>query len=331
MCVLSDLLWTAPEILREEDDEELFQRGTKTGDIYSFAIVMQEIITRGAPYLMPECTSDEIIDKLRHPPPLLRPVIPKQSAPPDAVNLMRLCWSEYADLRPDFNEINEEFKQLQKGKKINIVDHMFNMLEKYSNHLEEMIKDRTEELNKEKKKTDELLSRMLPGSVAEQLKQGMPVDPEKFDQVTIYFSDIVGFTTISAYSEPIEIVDLLNDLYTAFDTTIDLYNVYKVETIGDAYMVVGGLPERIPDHAGEMATMALDLLHACGQFKIRHLPGVPLTLRIGLHTGPVVAGVVGMTMPRYCLFGDTVNTASRMESTSSGEFLYIFDTRDKQG
>lgn len=88
-----------------------------------------------------------------------------------------------------------------------------------------------------------------------------------------------------------------------------------METIGDAYMVVGGLPIRCSDHAENVATMALHLLHLAGRFRIRHLPGSPLHLRIGLHTGACCAGVVGLTMPRYCLFGDTVNTASRMEST----------------
>lgn len=130
------------------------------------------------------------------------------------------------------------------------------------------------------------------------------VPPESFDMVTIYFSDIVGFTTISAYSSPFEVVQLLNDLYTMFDSICDDFDVYKVETIGDAYMVVSGLPIRNGNkHAGEIATMALNLLHNCGKFKIRHLPGIPLRLRIGLHSGACVAGVVGSKMPRYCLFG----------------------------
>ena len=114
-------------------------------------------------------------------------------------------------------------------RKVNIVDTMFQMLEKYSNNLEELIKERTEQLDMEKRKTEQLLNRMLPSSVAEKLKLGMPVGPEVFPEVTIYFSDIVGFTTISAHSTPLQVVELLNELYTSFDATINAHNVYKVK------------------------------------------------------------------------------------------------------
>ncbi|XP_045130310.1 uncharacterized protein LOC123515600 isoform X2 [Portunus trituberculatus] len=317
---LRDLLWKAPELLR---DESLMAKGTQAGDVFSLAIIMQEVVVRGAPYCMVQLSHQEIIARLKKPPPMIRPSVSKGAAPPDAINIMKQCWAELPEMRPDFNQINDLFKKLNQGRRQNIVDTMFHMLEKYSSNLEELIKDRTEQLDLEKKKTEQLLNRMLPSSVANQLKLGMPVAPEEFEEVTIYFSDIVGFTSISAYSTPFEVVDLLNDLYTAFDSTINHYNVYKVETIGDAYMVVGGAPKKIDDHASQIATMALDLLHLSGKFRIRHLHNIPLMLRIGIHTGPCCAGVVGMTMPRYCLFGDTVNTASRMESTGSAWRIHV--------
>ncbi|KAF5404572.1 hypothetical protein PHET_02059 [Paragonimus heterotremus] len=272
-----ELLWTAPEHLRESP---LVYMGSQKGDVYSFSIIMQEIITRSAPYSMLQLTPREILAKLRKPPPLCRPKVSQSEAPPAYLEFMKRAWAENPVMRPSFEEIYQQLRAMNQGK-----------------------------------------------VVAETLMSGKPVEPESFDEVTIYFSDIVGFTTISALSTPLQVVDLLNDLYTMFDSTIDYYDVYKVETIGDAYMVVSGLPTRNGRlHAGETATMALDLLSQCGTFVIRHMPTMPLRLRIGLHSGSCVAGVVGLTMPRYCLFGDTVNTASRMESTGAAFRIHVSPT-----
>ncbi|XP_058559226.1 retinal guanylyl cyclase 1 [Neofelis nebulosa] len=308
-----DQLWTAPELLR---DPALELRGTMAGDVFSLGIIMQEVVCRSAPYAMLELTAEEVVERVRSPPPLCRPSVSVDQAPTECIRLMKHCWAEQPALRPSMDRTFEQFKSINKGRKTNIIDSMLRMLEQYSSNLEDLIRERTEELELEKQKTDRLLTQMLPPSVAEALKTGTPVEPEYFEEVTLYFSDIVGFTTISAMSEPIEVVDLLNDLYTLFDAIIGSHDVYKVETIGDAYMVASGLPQRNGQrHAAEIANMALDILSAVGSFRMRHMPEVPVRIRIGLHSGPCVAGVVGLTMPRYCLFGDTVNTASRMEST----------------
>ncbi|XP_054884667.1 retinal guanylyl cyclase 2 [Poeciliopsis prolifica] len=308
-----ELFWTAPEFLRDLTN---FHKGTYKGDVYSFSIILQEVVVRGPPYCMLDLPPGEIIRKVKKPPPMCRPTVAPDQAPLECIQLMKQCWSEQPDRRPTFDEIFDRFKIINKGKKTNIIDSMLRMLEQYSSNLEDLIRERTEELEVEKQRTEKLLSEMLPPSVAEALKTGASVEPEYFDQVTIYFSDIVGFTTISSLSDPIEVVDLLNDLYTLFDAVLSNHDVYKVETIGDAYMVASGLPKRNGNkHAAEIANMSLNILSSVGSFHMRHMPDVPVRIRIGIHSGPCVAGVVGLTMPRYCLFGDTVNTASRMEST----------------
>ncbi|KAI0222784.1 Atrial natriuretic peptide receptor 1, partial [Lamellibrachia satsuma] len=208
------------------------------------------------------------------------------------------------------------------GRRTNILDNLLNRMEQYANNLESLIAERTQLLLQEQKKTEQLLLQILPSSIAEQLKRGKSVQPETYECVTIFFSDIVGFTKLSSQSTPLEIVAMLNDLYTCFDSIIEGFDVYKVETIGDAYMVVSGLPVRNgSQHAREIARMALKLLDSLSRFKVRHSPDTTLRLRCGIHSGSCVAGVVGLKMPRYCLFGDTVNTTSRMETF--GEALKI--------
>ncbi|KAE8741166.1 hypothetical protein FOCC_FOCC013329, partial [Frankliniella occidentalis] len=177
---------------------------------------------------------------------------------------------------------------------------------------------RTLALRHEKKKCDRLLFQMLPPAVVKQLKQDRQVPAENFDSVTIFFSDIVGFTQLSAVSSPMQVVTMLNTVYRLFDSRIQKYDVYKVETIGDAYMVVSGLPQRNDNrHAGEIATMSLDLLEGIRPVVVPHRPEEHICMRMGVNTGPCVAGVVGFTMPRYCLFGDTINTAKNMTRSAS--------------
>ncbi|XP_074638228.1 atrial natriuretic peptide receptor 2-like isoform X3 [Acropora palmata] len=315
----SKLLWTAPEILRQRNNQ---YNGSPKGDVYSFGIIVHELETRGLPFSECRLDPEEIVGRVSEGSvPPFRPPLPANTSNKDLQMVMKICWKEASEDRPDFWEIKKLLKKLHGGKN-NIVDKIIYMLEEHSLNLQKLVEKRTEQWIEEKKRTDELLHSMMPKSVADQLKRGKPVEAESFDEVTLFFSDIVGFTSLSSESTPLQIVTLLNDLYSAFDEIIHAYDVYKVETIGDAYMVVSGLPIRNGhQHAVEIADMALHFLKSVQRFKIRHRPHKKLKLRIGIHSGPVCAGVVGMKMPRYCLFGDTVNTASRMES--NGEALKI--------
>ncbi|XP_074654593.1 uncharacterized protein LOC141908442 [Tubulanus polymorphus] len=195
---------------------------------------------------------------------------------------------------------------------ITFVKAIMSDIQRYANTLS----DQTKVFNQERHRTNSMLFQMLPKIVAEELKEGRHVIPEAYNDATVYFSDIVGFTKISANCTPIQVIQMLNGLYMCFDARIGIYDVYKVETIGDAYMIVSGVPKRnARKHLTEIASMALDLLHHVSHVEIPHMIGTKMQLRSGIHTGALVAGVVGSKMPRYCLFGDTVNTASRMEAS----------------
>ncbi|VDK40436.1 unnamed protein product [Taenia asiatica] len=242
----------------------------------------------------------------------------------DYLNLIKLCWSP-VDVRPSFDVIRSKMDLINPRRK-NPIDIILSLMEKYSAHLESIVSERTQDLIAEKQRTDELLHSMLPKTIANQLRSGQAVPAEAYSSCTIYFSDIVGFTNISSDSTPFQVVALLNKLYSEFDQIIDRYDVYKVETIGDAYMVASGVPRRNGQrHAVSITDMALDLVEVSHSFVIPHMPNEPLKIRVGLHSGPVCAGVVGLKMPRYCLFGDTVNTASRMESNGEAYKIHCSD------
>jgi len=157
-----------------------------------------------------------------------------------------------------------------------------------------------------------LLLNILPQSIADRLLAGEHVIADSFDEVTLLFADIVDFTVLSSQFSAREVVDLLNEVFNATDRLVDQFGLEKIKTIGDAYMVVGGLPEPTKDHAERVADMALALSDALSLIKTG--TGDALSCRMGIHLGPAVAGVIGSKKFIYDVWGDTVNTASRMES-----------------
>ncbi|XP_072171184.1 guanylate cyclase soluble subunit beta-1-like [Diadema setosum] len=179
------------------------------------------------------------------------------------------------------------------------------------------------EIENEKKKTDRLLYSILPPSVANELRHRRPVPAKKFECVTLMFSGITGFGEFCKKysSDAMKIVNLLNSVYTKFDVLTERNpDVYKVETVGDKYMAVSGLPVPCADHARCIARMALDMKELSKEVMME---GVPIVITIGIHSGEVVTGVVGHRMPRYCLFGNTVNLTSRTETTGVNDKINV--------
>jgi class 3 adenylate cyclase len=162
------------------------------------------------------------------------------------------------------------------------------------------------------RENERLLLNILPEPIARRLREGEPLIADRFEDVTLMFADIVGFTQLSASLSASELVGVLNETFTVFDGLVETYGLEKVKTIGDAYMVVGGMPERSDDHTERVADMAIDLAGAVGRIDAaaRHR----ISFRIGINCGPVVAGVIGTKKFIYDVWGDTVNLASRMES-----------------
>ena len=162
---------------------------------------------------------------------------------------------------------------------------------------------------------------ILPEPIAKRLKEGHSNIADGFAEVTIMFADIVGFTKLSEKIPPQEVVKLLNEIFTGFDQLSEQHGLEKIKTIGDAYMVASGLPMHRKDHAEAIAEMALDMQQEIAHFNTKHQAN--LSIRIGINTGPVVAGVIGTKKFIYDLWGDAVNTASRMESHGIPDCIQI--------
>ena len=177
------------------------------------------------------------------------------------------------------------------------------------------------ELRQQRQQADRLLVNILPYQIAQRLKAGTRTIAESFDDVTVLFADLVEFTAASGQMQPKELVSLLNQVFSAFDRLAAHYQLEKIKTIGDAYMAAGGLPLATPDHTAAVANMALEMQTLMPRFM--RPDGTPFRLRVGINVGPVIAGVIGMRKFAYDLWGDTVNLASRMETTGEGGRIQV--------
>jgi class 3 adenylate cyclase len=180
----------------------------------------------------------------------------------------------------------------------------------------------------EKEKSEKLLLNILPGAIAGRLKGGEKTIANGHTTVSVMFADLCGFTALSRKTNPADLVTMLNGIFTAFDTIVERHGVEKIKTIGDCYMMVGGLPTHRDDHAIVVASASLEMVHALDQ--LNKVNGTELKMRIGIHTGPVVAGVIGKIKFTYDLWGDTVNVASRMESSGMPGMVHISEQTEHE-
>ena len=267
--------WMAPELL-------IGQTPTTQSDVYAFGVLLYEIFTRREPYAG-ERVEDVLLavaDRSRAKPkrPELTSDVPLLFA-----DIINACWAVDPASRPTFQQIAAQLKS---------VDSTAVAVTLLSQEVE-------------RDEAHRLVTQVFPAKVAAALKEGRAVEPEEYDCVTIFFSDIVGFTDISKSLEPRLVMDMLNRLYEKFDALVAHYELFKVETIGDAYMVVGNLPDPQADHTARVAQFALAAVAAAETIEIN--PEDPsmgnIEIRVGFHAGPCVASVVGRINPRYCLFG----------------------------
>ncbi len=185
-------------------------------------------------------------------------------------------------------------------------------------------------LARERERSERLLANILPRAISTRLSRDEHPIADQFEDVTVLFADVVGFTPFAASRRPAEVVNLLNEMFFAFDDMVERRGLEKIKTIGDAYMVAGGVPSGLTDHAAQVAGLAFEMLAFVAALS-RDRPE-PIRLRIGIHSGQVVAGVIGKRKFSYDLWGDTVNTAARLESSSEPGRVHVSEeTRRRLG
>ncbi|KAI6244144.1 Guanylate cyclase [Aphelenchoides fujianensis] len=286
----------APEIIREIITTNA---GKKAGLLNALLQVLYQILFKLEPFYERNVNPNKIMEMIalaNEDDHIVRPTFPNQQNAhnEEAYNLQLLsaveaCWLEIPEMRPTIKRIksivNGNLKSTASG---TLVDQMMKMMEDYTTNLEQLVKDRTAMLEDAQQQADRLLKNMLPPSVAEDLKVGKPVVPQLYQNATVLFSDIRGFTRISSTSTPLQIVTFLNDLFSGFDAIISKNDAYKVG-------VVSGVPkENGNSHVMHIAEIALKMRTFVSNFKLAHRPEEVMMVRIGFHSGSVAAGVVGL-------------------------------------
>ncbi|XP_064625970.1 atrial natriuretic peptide receptor 2-like [Lineus longissimus] len=312
---------------RECGPDVFFSGSMQTVDVYAYGVILIELVNRKPPYL--EFDPERLEPNWKPPIPMFH----QDQTDDDDVclceeeytELMLYCLSDIPKYRPSIKKTKRYMKRLQMGDNKD-VSRKLGLLEAYSSLLESHVKEEKEKLETEKRKLVDLYHVLVPKTLSTEsgaAKGGC------FKDCTVYFSDIVGFTSLVAESSPKEVVSLLNKVYTSFLRVVDKYEVCVVEVIGDGYLMVSGAPCPNPQRAKVVANMSLDLLKHYDYFPILHQQREKLVIRIGLNSGSVYGGIIHQAIPTFHIFGEAVTMASRIAATSKARKIHISETTFK--
>ncbi len=222
---------------------------------------------------------------------------------------------------PSLEDLQKENRAL--ARRLARLDANVRQMEEMQDSTSKLLSSVMKELDEERARSHSLLLNILPQPIIDRLGAGEETIADRFDSVTVLFSDLVGFTALSSDLEPHELVTELNRLFSEFDSLCERFEVEKIKTIGDAYLAVAGLPGTREDHVTAIAELALGMVEAVG--RLNESTGRDWRIRIGIHSGPAVAGVIGTRKFVYDVWGDTVNVASRLESSSEPNGIHVSD------
>uniref|UniRef100_A0A8R1DGR4 guanylate cyclase n=1 Tax=Caenorhabditis japonica TaxID=281687 RepID=A0A8R1DGR4_CAEJA len=314
-------LQQAPEHLAwllEHHEEPM---GSQEGDMYQLAMCIYQIMFYMRPFSERQESVNDLANLLAK--PFSTPIHPKvpegSSFTMRLLSIVQQCWLHKPSARPTLlkvtDAVNREFGQDVKG---TLIDQMIEMIDEYSANLEQIVAERTRELEMEMSKTENLLYQLLPKSIADTIRSGRNVVPEQHSSVSLLVVDVCKFTSFCEAFIPVHILETLQELYSSFDYIVQKNKAFKVENVGDAYLICSGIPEmRDIRHLREVCKISLKIQAFMKHFQVRHRPSHVLEIKMGITSGAVAAGILGSIAPRFCIFGDTVNVACRMASTGA--------------
>ncbi|WKY05726.1 hypothetical protein Q1695_006156 [Nippostrongylus brasiliensis] len=310
-----------PEMLRNVIQESALGKGSTKADVYQLGMLLYQILFHARPFadrttMTIKSIAKKICEVLDADEDPFQPNVPENDYGLRLISIMKQCWSLTAGVRPDLNTIADavarEFETEGRG---NVIDQMIRVIDDYSDNLEAMVSKRTKYLEDSLHRTESLLFHIMPRRVAENLREELPIKPEMHTNVSVLVTDISKYTELCETTIPIHVINILQDLYSSFDKIVSEHDAFKVENVGDCYMLVSGLDD-CPYHLREVCRISLEFLDFVETFEVKHNTKYKLRIKVGFHSGAVASGILGSSAPRFCIFGDTVNMANRMANLS---------------